>query len=55
MARIGRSIRDKAVAPGTVLDLLGEHVETCVRTREGLTHATVAFSAPDISGNAIIL
>ena len=40
---------------GTWLDSPGEHGKPCDRTCEGLTHAIVAFSAPDNSVNAFIL
>ena len=39
----------------TGLDSPGECDETCDFTCEGLTQATVAFIAPDISVNAIVL
>ena len=54
-ARGERSIRVEAAPPGTAFDSPGEYDETCDRTREGLTHATAAFRAPDISGDAFTL
>ena len=51
----GRSIRVQPGPEGTGLTSPGEHRETCDITCEGLTHATVAFSAPDISDDAIVL
>ena len=53
--RGGRSIRIEPVPEGTGLDLPGENRETCDFTCEGLTHATVATSASDISVNAFVL
>ena len=44
--RAGRSIRVELVPEGTGLGSPGEDRETCDDiTREGLTHASVAFSA----------
>ena len=53
--RGGRSIRIEPVPEGTVRDLPREHREFCDITRESLTHATVATSAPDISVDAFVL
>ena len=50
-ARGGLSIRVWTVPLGTEL----EYGKTCDRTGEGLTHAIMAFSAPDNSGDAFIL
>ena len=50
-----RSIRIKPVPEGTGLDLPGEDRETCDFNHEGLTNASVATSATDISVDAIVL
>ena len=46
-ARVGRSIRVKTLHQSSVVNLPGEHRETCVTTREDLSHAVDALSEPD--------